>query len=183
MKQLIFLLLFLPLNLWGQEYRKCPSFNSAEKWENQNAFVENQKDVQNLLEWLIATPPAEQLIERSAASIFVMEWVTKHPNFTFNVEVGAYNEYLISEDLTLAYLFGNILYVLKHESKVKPDAQRIAGLKSLLFVIEHSELYSKNRIFKSLLRANRKGVLVEFDKEMWLNYKSHALLSLEKKLE
>jgi hypothetical protein len=183
MKQLIFMLLFLPLNLWCQEYRKCPNFNSEEKWEDQNAFVENQKDVLNLLEWLTSTPPAEQLVQRSAASIFVMEWMTKHPNFKVNVEVGAYAEYLISEDLTLAYLFGNILYVLKHESKVKPDAQRIAGLKSLLFVIEHSELYSKNRIFKSLLRANRKGELIEFDKEVWLNHKAHAVLSLEKKIE
>ena len=128
MKQLTFLLFFLPLTAWSQEYRKCPSFNAEEKWVNEDAFAENQKDVRNLLEWLTLTPPAEQLVERSAASIFVLEWVTKHPSFKLNVQVGAYDEYLFTEDLTLAYLFGNILYALKHEGKLNLESQRLAGL-------------------------------------------------------
>lgn len=170
----------MPLSLMAQEYRKCPSFNTEEKWENLDSFEKNRKNIEDLLGWLVSTPPTEQLIERSAASIFVMEWVTKNPNLLVNVEVGPYNDYLITEDLMLSYLFGNINYALKHEGKIKQDAQRVAGLKSLLFLIEHSESYSKNKIFKSLLRANRKGELQEFDKEMWLNYKPQALLSIEK---
>jgi hypothetical protein len=164
----------------AQEYRKCPSFNADEHWETVESFVENRKNVEELVGWLISTPPTEQLIERSAASIFVMEWVTKNPNLFVNVEVGPYNDYLVTEDLMLAYLFGNVNYALEHEGKVKQEAQRIAGLKALLFLIEHSDSYSKNKIFKSLLRANRKCELNEFDKEMWMNYKSQALLYLEK---
>ena len=180
MKLSILILFVLPLSLMAQEYRKCPSFNTEEKWENLDSFEKNRKNIEDLLGWLVSTPPTEQLIERSAASIFVMEWVTKNPNLLVNVEVGPYNDYLITEDLMLSYLFGNINYALKHEGKIKQDAQRVAGLKSLLFLIEHSESYSKNKIFKSLLRANRKGELQEFDKEMWLNYKPQALLSIEK---
>lgn len=180
MKLSILILFVLPLSLMAQEYRKCPSFNTEEKWENLDSFEKNRRNIEDLLGWLISTPPTEQLIERSSASIFVMEWVTKNPNFLVNVEVGPYNDYLITEDLMLSYLFGNINYALKHEGKIKQEAQRLAGLKSLLFLIEHSESYSKNKIFKSLLRANRKGELQEFDKEMWLNYKSQALLSKEK---
>lgn len=180
MKQLIFLLCFMPLTLWSQEYRKCPSFNSEEKWEKLEAFAENEKVVLNLLEWLTSTPPTEQLIERSSASIFVMEWVTKNPNFKVNVEVGPYSEFLFTEDLMLGYLFGNVLYALRLEGKGKPEAQRLSGLKSLLFLIEHSEVSSKDRVFKPLLRANRRDELNEFDKEMWLNYKSHALSSPQK---
>ena len=179
MKPLILLLLFAPLTLWCQEFRKCPSFNTEEKWENVNAFAENQKVVLNLLEWLTSTPPTEQLIERSSASIFVMEWVTKNPYFKVNVEVGPYSEYLVTEDLMLGYLFGNVMYALRHEGKGKPEAQRLAGLKSLLFLIEHSESYSKDRVFKPLLRANRREELNEFDKEVWLNYKSQFLLGSE----
>jgi hypothetical protein len=170
MKHLILMLLFLPFTLWSQEFRKCPSFNSEERWEDPKAFAENERVVLSLLEWLTSIPPTEQLIERSAASIFVMEWVTKHPILKVIVEVGPYEEFLISEDLTLSYLFGNILYALKHEGKIKTDVQRIAGLKSLLFIVERSESYSKNKVFKPLLRANRKGELNEFDKEMWLNH-------------
>lgn len=180
MKLSILILFVLPLSLMAQEYRKCPSFNSEERWESTESFAEHRKNVENLIEWLISTPPTEQLVERSAASIFVMEWVTKNPNLLVNVEVGPYNDYLISEDLMLAYLFGNINYALKHEGKVKQEVQRIAGLKALLFLIEHSESYSKNKVFKSLLRANRKGQLIDFDNEMWMNYKSQALLYLEK---
>ena len=179
MKRLILLFLFLPLPLWSQEFRKCPSFNSEERWEEQKVFFENEKVVLSLLEWLTSIPPTEQLIERSAASIYVMEWVTKHPVLTVNVEVGPYDEFLISEDLTLSYLFGNILYVLKHDGKIKADAQRIAGLKSLLYIVERSESYSKNKVFKPLLRANRKGELTEFDKETWLSHKSQFLLGSE----
>ena len=170
----------MPLSLMAQEYRKCPTFNTEEKWENLDSFEKNRDNIEELLAWLVLTPPTEQLIERSGASIFVMEWVTKNPNLLVNVEVGPYNDYLITEDLMLSYLFGNINYALKHEGKIKLELQRIAGLKSLLFLIEHSESYSKNKIFKSLLRANRKGELQEFDKEMWLNYKPQALLSKEK---
>ena len=179
MKHLILLLLFLPLTLWGQEFRKCPSFNSEESWEDQKAFFENEKVVISLLEWLTTVPPTEQLIERSGASIYVMEWVTRNPVLKVNVEVGPYEEFLVSEDLTLSYLFGNILYALKHEGKIKTEAQRIAGLKSLLFIVERSESYSKNKVFKPLLRANRKGELNEFDTEMWLNHKSQLLLGSE----
>ena len=179
MKHLIFLLLFLPLTLWSQEFRKCPSFNAEERWEDPKAFYENEKVVLSLLEWLTSIPPTEQLIERSAASIYVMEWVTKHPMLRVNVEVGPYEEFLISEDLTLSYLFGSILYALKHEGKIKTEAQRIAGLKSLLFLVERSESYSKNKVFKPLLRANRKGELNEFDKEKWLNQTSQLLLGSE----
>lgn len=180
MKKIILILFILPFSLMAQEYRKCPSFNADEHWETVETFVQNRKNVEELVGWLISTPPTEQLIERSAASIFVMEWVTKNPNLIVNVEVGPYNDYLINEDLMLAYLFGNINYALKHEGKVKQEVQRVAGLKALLFLIEHSESYSKNKAFKSLLRANRKGQLNEFDKEMWMNYKSQALLYLEK---
>lgn len=180
MKKVILILFILPFSSMAQEYRKCPSFNSEESWESIESFAEHRKNVENLIEWLISTPPTEQLVERSAASIFVMEWVTKNPNLFVNVEVGPYNDYLITEDLMLAYLFGNINYALKHEGKVKQEVQRVAGLKALLFLIEHSESYSKNKVFKSLLRANRKGQLNEFDKEMWMNYKSQALLYLEK---
>lgn len=180
MKKVILILFILPFTSMAQEYRKCPSFNSEERWESIESFAEHRKNVENLIEWLISTPPTEQLVERSAASIFVMEWVTKNPNLLVNVEVGPYSDYLITEDLMLAYLFGNINYALKHEGKVKQEVQRIAGLKALLFLIEHSESYSKNKVFKSLLRANRKGQLNEFDKEMWMNYKSQALLYLEK---
>lgn len=180
MKKVILILFILPFTSMAQEYRKCPSFNSEERWESIESFAEHRKNVENLIEWLISTPPTEQLVERSAASIFVMEWVTKNPNLFVNVEVGPYNDYLITEDLMLAYLFGNINYALKHEGKVKQEVQRVAGLKALLFLIEHSESYSKNKVFKSLLRANRKGQLNEFDKEMWMNYKSQALLYLEK---
>ena len=180
MKLSILILFVLPLSLIAQEYRKCPSFNTEEKWENLDSFEKNRNSIEDLLGWLVSTPPTEQLIERSAASIFVMEWVTKNPMLLVDVAVGPYNDYLITEDLMLAYLFGNINYALKHEGKVKQEAQRLAGLKSLLFLIEHSESYSKNKIFKSLLRANRKGELQEFDKEMWLNYKSQDLLTKEK---
>jgi hypothetical protein len=180
MKKIFLILFVLPFSILAQEYRKCPSFHAEEKWEKVESFEENRKIVEDLIGWLIATPPAEQLIERSAASIFVMEWVTKNPNMLVNVEVGPYNDYLITEDLMLAFLFGNINYALKHEGKIKQEAQRIAGLKSLLFLIEHSESYSKNKIFKQLLRANRKGELNEFDKVMWMNYKPDALLSIEK---
>jgi hypothetical protein len=180
MKKTILILFILPFSLMAQEYRKCPLFNAEEHWERAESFAESRKNIEELIEWLISTPPTEQLIERSAASIFVMEWVTKNPNLLVNVEVGPYNDYLITEDLMLAYLFGNINYALKHEGRVKQEAQRIAGLKVLLFLIEHSESYSKNKVFKSLLRASRKGELNEFDKEMWMNYKSQALLYLEK---
>jgi hypothetical protein len=176
MRVFILILLFLPFSTWAQEFRKCPIFNSEEKWENEEAFLTNEKDVLNLLEWLMNTPPSEQLIERSAAGIFVMEWVTKNPNLSIQVEIGPYNEYLFNEDLMLGYLFGNIHYALKHAEKFKPELQRLAGLKSLLFIVEHSESYSRNKIFKSLLRANRKGTLIEFDKETWIYYKPQALL-------
>jgi hypothetical protein len=179
MRKIILILFAVPFSLMAQEYRKCPSFNSGVDWEIPDAFIQNQKDVQNLLEWLCSTPPSEQLVERSAASIFVMEWVTKNPFLFVRVDIGPYNDFLFTEDLMLGYLFGNINYVMKHEGKVKPDAQRVAGLKSLLFIVEHSEAYSKNRIFKSLLRANRKGELNEFDKEFWLNQKSQLLLGSE----
>lgn len=180
MKKTILILFILPMAMIAQEYRKCPSFNTEERWVNIESFAENRKNIENLIEWLISTPPTEQLVERSAASIFVMEWVTKNPNLLVNIEVGPYNDYLITEDLMLAYLFGNINYALKHEGKVKQEVQRIAGLKALLFLIEHSESYSKNKVFKTLLRANRKGQLNEFDRDMWMNYKSQALLYLEK---
>jgi hypothetical protein len=179
MKRIILILFFLPFSLMAQEYRKCPTFNLEEKWERAESFEENRKKIEDLIEWLISTPPTEQLSERSAASIFVMEWVTKNPSLLVNVEVGPYNDYLVTEDLMLAYLFGNINYALKHEGKVKQEVQRIAGLKSLLFLIEHSESYSKNKVFKSVLRASRKGELNEFDKQMWLNHKSDKLLGSE----
>lgn len=172
MKCFFLILFLLPISLCAQEFRKCPSFDVNENWEKKESFEKNAEVVQTLLDWLISTPPTEQLIERSAASIFVMEWVTKNPNLLLNIEVGPYNDYLITEDLMLAYLFGNIHYALKHEGKVKPELQRVAGLKALLFLIEHSEAYSKNKIFKSLLRANRKGELNEFDKQHWMNHKS-----------
>jgi hypothetical protein len=179
MRILILSIFFLPFSLLAQEYRKCPSFNKEENWESQESFVKNQKDVQNLLEWLCSTPPSEQLVERSAAGIFVMEWVTKNPSIRVNVEIGPYSHYLFNEDLMLGYLFGSISYALKHEDKMKSENQRVAGLKSLLFIVEHSENYSKNKIFRSLLRASRRGELVNFDKEMWMNEKSHALLFIE----
>lgn len=179
MKKTILILFILPLSLLAQEYRKCPSFNNEEHWERPESFAANRKSIEDLVDWLISTPPTEQLIERSAASIFVMEWVTKNPNLLVHVEVGPYGDYLLSEDLMLAYLFGNINYALRHEGRVKQEMQRIAGLKSLLFLIEHSELYSKNKIFKSLLRASRKGELNEFDKKLWLNHKSDLLLGSE----
>lgn len=177
MRNFFLIILLIPFGLFAQEFRRCPSFDANETWESSESFVKNAEIIQDLMDWLINTPPSEQLVERSAANIFVMEWVTKNPNIQVQVEVGPYSEFLYTEDLLLAYLYGNINYKLKHEGKEKPEPQRVSGLKALVFVIEHSEAYSDNKIFKHLLRAYRKGELIEFDKEMWLNQRPSGLLN------
>mgnify|MGYP003337857306 CR=1 FL=1 len=176
MRRLFFLIWLFPFVVNAQEFRKCPAFDQEEKWETIESFRKNEADVVNLMEWIVATPPTEQLVERSAASIFVMEWATKNPNYTFKVELAPYQQLLINEDLMLAYVIGNIHYAVKHMNKLNADAQRLAGLKALLFQVEHSESLSKDKLFKHLLKANRKGKLNEFDKESVMNQNTSDLL-------
>lgn len=175
MRVILVLFFILPLTIFSQEFRKCPEFDSSEKWNTPESFFDKKKQVVAVLDWLLSTPPSEQLVERSATGIFVMEWITKNPTVFVNVELGPYEDLFFSEDLMLSYLCGNVLYVLKHEGRIKPEMQRLYGLRAVLFVVEHSESYSKNKILKPLLRASRRDELDVFDKELWVNYKSQLL--------
>ena len=162
------ILLFIVQSIFGQEFRDCPKFNEHIHWRSEETYRQQNDTARALLRWLCQTPFSDQVVVRSKASLFVMEWVAGHPDYTFKVE----EEYclgtrLFTEELYLAYLFGNIQSQLKKESF---QSQPEAGLEVVAELSSFSKAYSKDRFIHELQKASRKNELSEFYMK-YCNYK------------
>jgi hypothetical protein len=162
------LFIFFVQGLFGQEFRVCPKFNAYIEWKSPVTYREQNDTARALLRWLCQTPFSDQVVERSKASLFVMQWAAGHPDYTFKVdEEFCFGPKLYTEELYLAYLFGNMQSQLKKGSF---QSQPEAGLEVVAELSSFSKVYSKDRFIHELQKASRKKELSEFYLK-YCNYK------------
>jgi len=165
---LYILLSFFAQSMFGQEFRVCPKFNEHIQWKSEETYRQQNDTARAVLRWLCQTPFSDQVVERSKASLFVMEWVAGHPDYKFKVdEEFCFGNRLFTEELYLAYLFGNIQSQLKKELF---QSQPEAGLEVVAELSSFSKVYSKDRFIHELQKASRKKELSDFYLK-YCNYK------------
>jgi hypothetical protein len=155
-----FLVICLINTVLGQEFRPCPKFNENIAWNSLESYRNQNDTAKVLLRWLCQTPFSDQVVERSKASLFVMQWAAGHPDFKFRIEEDlCLTQNLYTEELYLAYLFGNIQFQWKKESF---QSQPLAGLEVVAELSSFSKVYSKNKFIHELQKAARKNELSDF---------------------
>lgn len=152
--------LFFVHHVVGQEFRVCPKFNEKLQWNSFEIYRNQNDTARAVLRWLCQTPFSDQVIVRSKASLFVMEWAAGHPDYKFIInEEQCFGSKFFTEELYLAYLFGNIQSQLK---KSDFHSQPIDGLEVVAELSSYSKVYSKDKFIHELQRAAKKRELPKF---------------------
>jgi hypothetical protein len=153
---LLLFICMLAVRSFGQ-FRECPPRPDYNRWKDAMDYEESRDSVEDLLRWLVSTPLAIRPKDRSEANVCVMIWLAGSPQVTISVLTEALPFLEEYSDLLFPVVHGMALYKMKHPKECNEVRLHSEGLKALAGLIEQSELLSKDKSFRPLLRAYRRN--------------------------
>lgn len=137
------------------QFADAPTFKIHE-WNSRAAFDAAQDTVKTLSKWLCETPISWEYEKRSSANVYVLNWMTNHPNRKWELSTecfGPLNDHL---ELLYSFLHANLYFTLVHE-KASITSRDIFVMQMLTKKILWSDRYRGEKDWQSLVHAVEKG--------------------------
>lgn len=147
--------------------QKCPEIKNTEGWADASAYAKDRENVKECLRWLCKSAYGADIKCRSEVNVYVLQWLAGTPEITVELK----SEYLpqtevYQEDIMYSMLHGMAYYLLDHIEEKDELKLHVKGLEVVAKLAEQSEELSKDKSMKALLKAYRRGKLVEYAKEL-----------------
>jgi hypothetical protein len=158
-----FFALLISLNSGAQ---KCPEMKNSEGWADASAYAKDRENVKECLRWLCKSAYGADIKCRSEVNVYVLQWLAGTPEITVELK----SEYIpqtevYQEEIMYSMLHGMAYYLLDHKDEKDELKLHMKGLEVVAKLAEQSEELSKDKNIKALLRAYRKGKLMEYAKQ------------------
>jgi len=140
----------------------CPKLPDKYEWKTVRDYKRDEELVLKTLNWLNSTPMNEQIIQRSKANLFVMEWICGSPTINIRVETSELPFYEEFPDLLFPYIHGMAQCKLKKKSACDEQKAVISGFKSVGFMVLADESLNKSPTLKQLIKAYKKDKLANY---------------------
>ena len=150
----VFFLLFSCAHMSAQ-FPDAPAFKVHE-WTSLDTFEAAQDTVKALSKWLCETPISWQYERRSSANVYVLNWMTNHPQKRWELSTdcfGPLNDHL---ELLYSFLQANLYFTLIHE-KASVTSKDIYVMQVLTKKILWSDRYRGEKEWQNLVRSVEKG--------------------------
>jgi hypothetical protein len=161
-RTIITTLLFLLHLAVAAQAANCPELPDKYEWKTARDYKRDEELVLKTLNWLNSTPLNEQIIQRSKANLFVMEWICGSPTLNIRVETSELPFYEEFPDLLFPYIHGIAQCKLKKKSACDEQKAVISGFNSVGFMILSDESLNKAPTLKQLIKAYKKGKLANY---------------------
>lgn len=135
----------------------CPRLPDKYEWKTAREYKRDEDLVLRTLQWLNSTPMNEQLVVRSKANLFVMQWICGSPSLKMVIETGSLPFYEEFPDLLFPYIHGVAQCNLTKNKSCDEQKATINGFNTVAFMIQHDDVLKKNKSLQGLLKASKKG--------------------------
>ncbi|MEZ4799490.1 MAG: hypothetical protein R2809_06895 [Flavobacteriales bacterium] len=144
---------------------QTPEIPAEYEWTVAEDYRKAESHIEKCLKWLCVTPLGEHVALRSETNAYVLTWLSGTPDYA--IDVPSYYVQLIGEnkELLYSYIHGAAYYLMNHITAKNPDKIDLEACKVVCELMLSSEKFSKDRTFKSMLKAYKKGKLEAFVKE------------------
>jgi hypothetical protein len=140
----------------------CPRLPDKYEWKTARDYKRDEELVLRTLQWLNKTPLNEQLLTRSNANLFVMEWICGSPSVTISIETSVLPFYDLYPDLIFPYIHGIAQCRLTKNVVCNEQKAIINGFNTVAFMIRSDEILKKSKPLQPLIKAYKKGKMEEY---------------------
>lgn len=170
MKWCVFIALLLSVNTSNKlsaQTRSCPELPEYYEWNTASDYQASHDLVKKTLKWLCNTPLGEDILKRSQANAFVMEWLAGTPEFTVNIDT-QYLPFLEEHpDLLYPFIHAVSYYKMDHPEETKELKLYLRGYKTIANLASQSKEYSKSPALRPLLKASKKNTIEDYVKKIF----------------
>lgn len=150
-----------------------PEYPKEYRWNTKEEYQASEKEIEKCLKWLCSSPYGSEMVARSEINAYVLTWIAGCPYLEVKLDTKYFPFLQEDEELLFSMIHGMALYQLKHMNKDDQEKIYLAGLEVVADLVAQSESKSKEKYTKDLLKAQRKGKMKEYLKEL-LNGKSES---------
>ena len=140
----------------------CPKLPEKYEWKTVREYKRDEELVFKTLQWLNKTPFNEQLLQRSKANLFVMEWICGSPTISIDIktsELPFYEEY---PDLLFPYIHGIAQCKLKKNPECNEQKAIISGFNAVAFMVSTDPSLNKAKTFRNFIKAYKKDKMANY---------------------
>lgn len=165
--RLFFLIIFCGSLCVGYGQSSGPRLPKDLVLEKAEDYREHEGLAKKCAAWLINTPLDKEVKKRNELNAFVMMWFSGSPDYTLVIQSEALPFLADHEELLFPFIHGMGLYVLGHPQETDAVKLHAEGLKAVSIAVNSSKCVQKDKVLKSILKAERRGKLTELV-ESWL---------------
>lgn len=139
----------------------CAQFPEAPKfvvhqWKVQFEFDAAEDTVKNLAKWLCDTPISWQYEKRSAANVYVLNWMTTHPTKKWDLSTQCFGPLDDHLELMYTFLHAHLYFSLVHE-RASSVAREVYVMQMLSKKILWSEQYKGSDEWHDIVKSVQRG--------------------------
>jgi hypothetical protein len=132
---------------------KCPEVPKNYQWNTPESYRKDEEQVKKVLKWLTFAPLQIDLVTRSEANLFVLQWLSGTPDYMVDIDTEKLPFMASHPELLDSFIHGVALAYLNKGSEVDVLLAYSSGFQSVAQVALQSKMMSKSRTLKPLLRA------------------------------
>jgi hypothetical protein len=157
LSRIIFLLLLFCCTLCSAQTVGCPRLPEKYEWKTARDYKRDEDLVLRTLQWLNKTPLNHELVVRSKANLFVMQWICGSPSLSITIKTSDLPFYEEFPDLLFPYIHGVAQCWLSKNKGCDELKAAISGFNSVAFMIQSDDSLKKKKSLQTLLKASKKG--------------------------
>jgi hypothetical protein len=139
------------------QHTVCPRLPDKSEWKTARDYKRDEDLVLRTLQWLNNTPLNAELVMRSKANLFVMQWICGSPSISIEIRTADLPFYEEFPDLLFPYIHGIAQCKLSKNKSCDELKAAINGFNTVAFMIRNDDSLKKKKSFQPLLKANKKG--------------------------
>jgi hypothetical protein len=120
------------------------------------------RQVEKCLKWLCTAPYGQDIIYRSEANAFVLIWLAGTPDYVVNIDSKRLQYGQYSEMVMLSFIHAKAYLMMSRGGKWEEKKLELEAMRIVCALIASSEKMSKDKVFRSLLKAFKKNQLEEY---------------------
>ena len=135
----------------------CPRLPEKYEWKTARDYKRDEDLVLRTLQWLNKTPLNDELIMRSTANLFVMQWICGSPSLNITIDTSILPFYAEFPDLLFPYIHGVAQCRLTKNKSCDELKATVNGFNTVAFMIRNDDNLKKKKPLQALVKASKKG--------------------------
>jgi hypothetical protein len=136
-----------------------PLIPKENKWKSASAYKKETESIKRALRWLCCCPLQSEIVLRSQANAYVLEWLAGTPTISLNIETKYLTFLEEYPELLFTFLHGAMLYCLEQPKQNDASLVYLHGYETVIRLSKSDKVIWRSETMKHLRRLMKKKEL------------------------